>query len=143
MQNDDDTRVLVRLTALKAMTVKELKSEWKKLFERPAPNNSHAYPDRESAIAPYDSRHSRQHEKFCSLNPSTFPGSAQRFAGAWKLPVDYVDNAWLLVPVSPDLTRKFLSIGTRLGTPHIDPDIQGMIERVRDDRWYVINEEEY
>lgn len=43
MQNDDDTRVLVRLTALKALTVKELKAEWERLFDKPAPNNSHAY----------------------------------------------------------------------------------------------------
>lgn len=43
MQNDNDAQVLARLAALKAMTVKELKAEWENLFDRPAPNNSHAY----------------------------------------------------------------------------------------------------
>jgi len=43
MPKGDDVQVLVRLTALKAMTVMELKGEWKILFDKPAPNNSHAY----------------------------------------------------------------------------------------------------
>ena len=43
MQKDDDAQVLMRLTALKAMTVKELKAEWENLFDKPAPNNSRAY----------------------------------------------------------------------------------------------------
>jgi hypothetical protein len=43
MVDNDDGSVLARLAALKAMTVKELKAEWEKLFDRPAPNNSHAY----------------------------------------------------------------------------------------------------
>ena len=43
MQNHDDAPVLARLAALKAMTVRELKAEWEKLFEEQAPNNSHAY----------------------------------------------------------------------------------------------------
>jgi hypothetical protein len=43
MQNDDGARVLARLTALNAMSVRELKAEWERLFERPAPNNSRAF----------------------------------------------------------------------------------------------------
>ena len=35
--------ILARLTALKAMSVKDLKAEWQVLFEAPAPNNSRAF----------------------------------------------------------------------------------------------------
>lgn len=38
-----DTPVLVRLAALKRMSVKELKAEWEALFATPAPNNSRGY----------------------------------------------------------------------------------------------------
>jgi len=38
-----DTPVLARLTALKRMSVKELKGEWESLFAAPAPNNSRGY----------------------------------------------------------------------------------------------------
>ena len=38
-----DASVLGRLAALKAMSVKELKSEWQALFGTPAPNNSRAF----------------------------------------------------------------------------------------------------
>ena len=37
---DADTSVLARLAALKRMSVRELKLEWKALFGTPAPNNS-------------------------------------------------------------------------------------------------------
>ncbi len=43
MQKDNDAQVLMRLSALKAMTVQELKAEWENLFDKPAPNNSHTY----------------------------------------------------------------------------------------------------
>jgi len=43
MRKDDDVQVLMSLTGLKAMTVMELKGEWENLFDKPAPNNSHAY----------------------------------------------------------------------------------------------------
>jgi len=43
MQKYEDTQVLMRLSALKAMTVRELKAEWENLFGKAAPNNSHAY----------------------------------------------------------------------------------------------------
>lgn len=38
-----DTPVLVRLAALKRMSVRELKAEWEALFANPAPNNSRGY----------------------------------------------------------------------------------------------------
>ncbi len=42
-KQDDNTQVLARLTALKAMSVKELKAEWEKLFDTVAPNNSRSF----------------------------------------------------------------------------------------------------
>lgn len=43
MRDDDNAQVLARLVALQAMTVRELKAEWAKLFETVAPNNSRAF----------------------------------------------------------------------------------------------------
>jgi hypothetical protein len=43
MQGNDDAQVLTRLAALKAMSVKELKDEWGKLFDTAAPNNSRSF----------------------------------------------------------------------------------------------------
>jgi len=43
MQDDDTTPVLARLAALRAMSVKELKVEWDKLFGAEAPNNSRSF----------------------------------------------------------------------------------------------------
>ena len=38
-----DQTVLVRIAALKAMSVKDLKAEWEKLFGSAAPNNSRKF----------------------------------------------------------------------------------------------------
>ena len=43
MQDDDGAQVLVRLAALKGMSVKELKAEWERLTGTPAPNNSRVW----------------------------------------------------------------------------------------------------
>ena len=40
MKVDDNTQVLARLSALKEMTVVELKAQWQALIGTPAPNNS-------------------------------------------------------------------------------------------------------
>ena len=43
MQKQDNAQVLTRLTALKAMTVGELKAEWQTLMGSAAPNNSRSF----------------------------------------------------------------------------------------------------
>lgn len=43
MRDDDNAQVLARLAALKAMSVRELKADWVKLFGTEAPNNSRAF----------------------------------------------------------------------------------------------------
>ena len=43
MQNYDDPQVLARLSALKSMTMPQLRQEWEKLFSAAAPNNSRPF----------------------------------------------------------------------------------------------------
>lgn len=90
------------------------------------------YPDRESATAPYDREAANQAPIFF-LDADKSWGSAHWFAKERNLPVDYVDNCWLLVPVNATLAREFLSMADRAD----------LIERIDDERWYVINEEEF
>ena len=90
------------------------------------------YPDRESATAPYDLKAANPAPTFY-LDARNSWGSAARFAHERELPVEYVDNCWLLVPVSAALARDFLSMADRAD----------LIEHIQDARWYVINEEEF
>jgi hypothetical protein len=91
------------------------------------------YPDRESATAPYDREAANQAPTFF-LDTDNW-GSALWFAKERNLPVDYVDNCWLLVPVNATLAREFLSMVTEADS--------AVIERIDDERWYGINEEEF
>lgn len=43
MQNYDDPQVLARLSALKTMTMPQLRQEWEKLFAAATPNNSRPF----------------------------------------------------------------------------------------------------
>ncbi len=43
MRDDHNAQVLARLAALKAMSVRELKADWAKLFGTEAPNNSRPF----------------------------------------------------------------------------------------------------
>ena len=43
MRDDDNAQLLARLAALKAMSVRELKADWAKLFGTEAPNNSRPF----------------------------------------------------------------------------------------------------
>ena len=43
MQNYDDPQVLARLSALKTMTMPQLRQQWEKLFAAGAPNNSRPF----------------------------------------------------------------------------------------------------
>lgn len=90
------------------------------------------YPDRESATGPYDRDAANQAPTFF-LDARNLWGSAGRFAQERNLPVDYVDNCWLLVPVSAALAREFLSMSDRAD----------LVDRIQDEHWYVINEEEF
>jgi hypothetical protein len=43
MMQDDEMQVLARLARLKTLSVRELKVEWERLFDTPAPNNSRTF----------------------------------------------------------------------------------------------------
>ena len=94
------------------------------------------HPSRESATAPYEL--GRDAPLFCRLNPYTWPISALIFAREHQLHTDYVDNCWVLVAVDATMLRSFLGAGAGG-----DADVQSTIARVNDNRWYVINEEEF
>jgi len=97
------------------------------------------HPSQASATTPYVDWASKPDVPlFCSLNAYTWPTSAWGFAREHNLHMDYVDNCWLLVAVDAEMLRKFLNAGRTE-----DADVPGILERVTDDHWYVINEEEF
>ena len=96
------------------------------------------HPDRASATILYDSKLKRGAPLFCFLNAQTWPTSALAFAEEHELHVDYVDNCWLLVALDAAKLRLFLS-----GGQASDPNVAAILERVKDDHWYVVNEEEF
>ncbi len=63
---------------------------------------------------------------------------ALAFAREHELHTDYVDNCWALVALDAKMLRKFLNTGCNR-----DSDVPGILDRVNDDYWYVINEEEF
>ena len=96
------------------------------------------YPSGVSATIPHDTKVGRNASLFCWLDADTWPISALAFGQANKLHIDYVDNCWLLVALDAAMLKRFLSAGQTS-----DPNVSGILERVKDDHWYVINEEEF
>ena len=97
------------------------------------------HPSRTSATRPYDrATHKFGAPLFRSLDAHTWPTSARAFAREHQLHTDYVDNCWLLVAVDAPMLRRFLRTGETS-----DPHVSVIIEQVKDDHWYVINEEEF
>ena len=96
------------------------------------------HPDRASATSPYDIMAKRDAPLFCSLNAYTWPMSAAYFASEHELHTDYVDNCWLLVAMDGTMLKRFLRTGEEA-----DRDVPVILERVKDDHWYVVNEEEF
>jgi len=94
------------------------------------------HPDEASATAPY--LFANQAPVFCWLNAQTWPAPAWAFAREHDLHVDYVDNCWMLVALNGSMLKRFLRAGQAA-----DPNVSAILERVQEDRWYVINEEEF
>lgn len=92
--------------------------------------------DAASAQAPYVA--GANHPRFGSLNAYTWSFSAEVFAKAHDLAIDYVDNCWARVALPAPLLRVFLEMGG-----DGDPDWEELAGRVVDSRWFVINEEEF
>lgn len=95
-------------------------------------------PDRASATAPYVRMSPPNRPLFCFLDAHAWPISASTFAHERNLHTDYVDNCWLLVAVDAVRLRTFLRTGEA-----VDPNVPDILTRIKDDRWYVINEEEF
>lgn len=92
--------------------------------------------DEDSAVAAYSLDAARP--TFCSLNAYTWPRSAWAFARDKNLPVSCVDNCWIRIAVDAPRLRDFLNTGILA-----DPSVKELFGRIREDRWYVINEEEF
>lgn len=61
-----------------------------------------------------------------------------RFAREQALAADYIDNCWVRVAMNADQLRRFL---LQPDTP--PPEAVALLSRLRDDRWYVVSEEEF
>lgn len=95
-----------------------------------------SHPSRESAHAPYVVGANRP--AIISLNAYSFPKSATRYAKEKGLDIFYVDNAWLRIAIDGVCLREFLAYGSAT-----EPSYDEYIAKINDDRWYVIQEEEY
>jgi len=96
------------------------------------------HPNRVSATIPHDTKVGRNAPLFCWLDTDTWPISALAFAEEHNLHIDYVDNCWLLVALDAATLKQFLRAGQSS-----DSNVAAILERVKDEHWYVINEEEF
>lgn len=92
------------------------------------------YESRESATAPFASGNDDQ--LFGRLNDAA--GTLWSFAKSNKLEPDYVDNCWMRVAVDAAGLRRFLE----LSLPRA-PRAAELLTLVPDDKWFVINDEEF
>lgn len=92
------------------------------------------YASRESATAPFASE--QDHELFGRLDDAA--GSLWGYAKANNLEPDYVDNCWMRVAVDAAGLRRFLEYAL----PHV-PHPKNLLELIEDDKWFVINDEEF
>ncbi len=96
------------------------------------------HPNEASATTPYDTMSKRDAPLLCFLDADTWPISALGFAHENELHIDYVDNCWLLVALDAAMLKRFLRAGQAS-----DFNVAAILERVKNDHWYVINDEEF
>jgi hypothetical protein len=89
---------------------------------------------RQSAIAPLASE--SDHTVIARLDDAA--GTLWSFAKANGLEPDYVDNCWMRVAVDAGQLRTFLTFVL----PYV-PHPADLLTRIRDDQWFVINDEEF
>jgi hypothetical protein len=80
----------------------------------------------------------KSYENLQSLNAYTFPKPLRAFAEEHRLDIFYVDNAWIRVAMNGRLLKQFMAFGHET-----EIDLAGQMDRVRDEGWYVVNEEEF
>lgn len=91
---------------------------------------------RESAVKPYQT--GGEYFIVARLNAYTWPASSGANAGGPSLPIEYVDNCWTRIAMSGTDVRAFLRLGS-----HVDQDAARLLMIVDDQKWYVLNEEEF
>lgn len=89
-----------------------------------------------SATKPYET--GGEYLIVARLNAYTWPASGGAYAGGPSLPIEYVDNCWTRAAMSGSDVRAFLRIGS-----HVDQDAARLLMIVDDQKWYVLNEEEF
>lgn len=93
------------------------------------------YETHETATAPF-AFGKEDHEDFGRLDDAA--GTLWSFAKANNLEPDYVDNCWMRVAVDAAGLRRFLESAL----PHA-PRAAELLTLVPDDKWFVINDEEF
>ena len=93
------------------------------------------YRDKLTAEAPDSAKNA---QTFVSLNAYTFPASAEAWGRQRGHAITYIDNAWVRVAVDAIALREFLNFGkeTEIG-------LEAVLDRVDDNKSYVIEEEEF
>jgi hypothetical protein len=92
------------------------------------------YDSRESANAPFAAPIS--HRVIARLDDAA--GTLWSFAKVNGLEPDHVDNCWMRVAVDGGQLRTFLTFVL----PHV-PHPADLATRIKDDQWFVINDEEF
>ena len=72
------------------------------------------------------------------LNAETWRANSVVLARERGLPTDYIDNCWSRVAVNGADLRHFLQIGAA-----DDPAAARLLKSLDDQKWYVVNEEEF
>ena len=91
---------------------------------------------RESAVEPHQT--GRKYLIVAWLNAYTWPAGGGADDGDASLLIDYVDNCWTRTAMSATGIRAFLRPGS-----HVDQDAAKLLMIVDDQKWYVLNEEEF
>lgn len=91
---------------------------------------------RESALTPYVT--GGAYMVIAWLNAVTWRANSVVFAREGGFPIDYVDNCWSRVAFSGTDLRHFLQMGAAG-----DPAAARLLKFLGDQKWYVINEEEF
>ena len=89
---------------------------------------------RESAVVPYVT--GEDYKVVAWLNAETWRANGVSYPHG--SPMDYVDNCWSRVAVSGTGLREFLQMGAAS-----DPAAARLLKSLSDQKWYVINEEEF
>lgn len=87
-------------------------------------------------MAPYET--GGEYKVVAWLDPKTWRADSVVYPRDGAPPIDYVDNCWSRAAVSGSDLRVFLQAGAAS-----DPAAARLLKNLSDQKWYVINEEEF